>query len=201
MARPRKFDEARVVGAAMDAFWSRGYQATSTRDLSDSTGLGPSSLYNSFGDKHQLYLRSLRTYRERATAAQVDLLRRPGPARERLRELMVQAIDVDLSGGDGPRGCFAINAAMERIGEDAEVKAEVRRNFGAVEEAIRETIARGQLAGEVDPALDAATLARQLLVTYYGLRVLARAEDDRHALVDVVDGALARLEPPPDTAS
>ncbi|WP_028927223.1 TetR/AcrR family transcriptional regulator [Pseudonocardia acaciae] len=195
MARPRKFDEVRVVGAAMDAFWRRGYEATSTRDLCDSTGLGPSSLYNTFGDKHQLYLRSLRTYREQGTAAQVALLRRPGPARERLRELLARAIDDDES--DGPRGCFAINAAMERAAEDPEVKAEVRRNFDAVQAAIRETITRGQLSGELDPSLDAGAAARQLLVTYYGLRVMARTEDDRAVLLGVVDGALARL----DTAS
>ncbi|MER7010064.1 TetR/AcrR family transcriptional regulator [Saccharopolyspora sp. NPDC000359] len=189
MARPRKFDEDRVIDAAMDTFWRRGYEATSTRDLSERTELGPSSLYNAFGDKHQLYLRSLRKYQETATAEQVELLRAPGPVADRLRNLLSTAIDTDLSGTGRP-GCFAINAAIERAAADPDVRDEVRSNFEVVERALRDTLAEGQRSGEIDPERSAEVLARQVLSTYYGLRVLARVQPDRAALLDVVDNLL-----------
>ncbi|MFI0468247.1 TetR/AcrR family transcriptional regulator [Saccharopolyspora sp. 5N102] len=192
MARPRKFDDARVLDAAMDTFWRNGYEATSTRDLSDRTELGPSSLYNAFGDKHQLYLKSLRKYYETATAEQAAVLQGPGPVKDRVRELLADAIDADLSGTDRP-GCFAINAAIERASSDPDVRAEVRRNFTAVEEALRETLAHGQRSGEIDPTRDAETLARQVLSTYYGLRVLARVQDDRQVLMSIVENLLDGL--------
>ncbi|MFF8959617.1 TetR/AcrR family transcriptional regulator [Streptomyces sp. NPDC014894] len=192
MARPRKFDETHAVGSAMEAFWRQGYRATSTRDLSDCTGIGPSSLYNAFGDKRQLYLRTLRQYYSTNTVAQTEVLRAEGPAKSRIRELMVHSIDIDLS-GKGPAGCFAINALIEMGDEDPEVNDELMRHFGAVEEALRETIAQGQRAGEIDPGGDARILARQVLSTYYGLRVLARIQKDRKALMDVVESALAAL--------
>ncbi|MDT0449258.1 TetR/AcrR family transcriptional regulator [Streptomyces hesseae] len=194
MARPRKFDENRVISAVMDTFWRHGYEATSTRDLSESTGLGPSSLYNSFGDKHTLYLRALAFYYERSTTRQVELLRGPGPAKERLRALMVQAIDLDLApeGGD-PDGCFALHAAMERASCDDAVRDEVRRTFATVEDALCATVAEGQAAGEIGSGRDARSLARHVLSTYYGLRVLSRVRDDREALLDVVDSTLAGL--------
>ncbi|WP_372405521.1 TetR/AcrR family transcriptional regulator [Streptomyces luteireticuli] len=195
MARPRKFDETRVIGAVMDAFWRRGYEATSTRDLSEGTGLGPSSLYNTFGDKRQLYLRALRRYYETATDAQIEILERPGPVKDRLRELMLRDIGVgaDTSGTGRPVGCFAINAAIEMASSDPDVKEQVHRHFARVEEALKDTVARGQRAGEIRTDRDAAGLARQVLSTYYGLHVLSRAHDDRRVIEDVVEGALAAL--------
>ncbi|NEY31254.1 TetR family transcriptional regulator [Streptomyces sp. PRKS01-65] len=192
MARPRKFDETHALTAAMETFWRRGYEATSTRDLSDATGLGQSSLYNAFGDKHELYLRALRHYYETHTAEQTAFLDRPGPVKERLRDLMVHALDADLAGPDAC-GCFSINASVERAHADDDVREEVRRHFATVERALTETIARGQRSGEISPQRSAATLARQVLSTYYGLRVLARVQKDRNALLGVVESAVSAL--------
>ncbi|NSC25631.1 TetR/AcrR family transcriptional regulator [Streptomyces albus subsp. chlorinus] len=191
MARPRKFDETHVLTAAMETFWRRGYEATSTRDLSDSTGLGQSSLYNVFGDKRELYLRALRRYYETHTAEQTALLERPGPVKDRLRDLMVHAIDADLADPDAA-GCFSINASVEKADDD-DVREEIRRHFTTVEQALTETIARGQLSGEISPERSAGTLARRILSTYYGLRVLARIQKDRNALLDVVDSTVSAL--------
>ncbi|MFE6775400.1 TetR/AcrR family transcriptional regulator [Streptomyces sp. NPDC057702] len=192
MARPRGFDEDRAVGAAMETFWRHGYEATSTRDLSQSTGLGPSSLYNAFGGKRQLFVRALHRYCATATAHQVEVLRRPGPVRERLRALMVEAVDADLD-PDGPRGCFAVNSAIEAAGDDPEVTEAVRGNFARVEEELYAVLALGQGTGEIRADRDARALARQVQSAYYGLRVLARAQDDREALLTTVDLTLAAL--------
>ncbi|NUS02366.1 MAG: helix-turn-helix transcriptional regulator, partial [Nonomuraea sp.] len=59
MARPRTFEEDRAVEAAMRAFWDAGYEATSTQDLCAATGLGRSSIYNTFAGKRDLFERAL----------------------------------------------------------------------------------------------------------------------------------------------
>ncbi|WP_055566836.1 TetR/AcrR family transcriptional regulator [Streptomyces atriruber] len=192
MARPREFDEDRVVAAAMETFWRHGYEATSTRDLCDSTGLGPSSLYNTFGGKRQLYLRALRRYYDTATAEQVEILRGEGPAKERLRAMMIHAVDADLD-ATGARGCFAINAAVELAGLDPEVREAVRRSFDRVEDELCAVVEAGRGAGEIRSTGDARVVARRVQSTYYGLRVLGRVQDDREVLLATVDGALADL--------
>ena len=58
MARPREFDEATALNAAIDCFWHRGYEATSVRDLGAAMGLSGPSLYNAFGDKRALFVRA-----------------------------------------------------------------------------------------------------------------------------------------------
>lgn len=77
MARPRTFDEGRALDAAMHAFWANGYEATSTQDLCEATGLGRSSIYNTFSSKHDLFKRSLARYIELMTVPQIELLEDP----------------------------------------------------------------------------------------------------------------------------
>ena len=64
MARPRSFDESEVLTAVMTTFWTRGYNATTTRGLEEISGVGIRSLANTFGDKESLFLKALRRYRE-----------------------------------------------------------------------------------------------------------------------------------------
>ena len=62
MARPREFDEGAVLEAAVQCFWSRGYEGDSVRDVADSMGITGASIYNAFGDKRSLYRRALEHY-------------------------------------------------------------------------------------------------------------------------------------------
>ena len=69
MARPREFDEAAALDAAIQRFWSRGYEGTSVRDLAKSMRITGASLYNAFGDKRSLYRRALDCYVEQSFVA------------------------------------------------------------------------------------------------------------------------------------
>lgn len=41
--RPKEFDDVAVIEAAMDVFWSNGYNGSSAQALCDRTGLGRGS--------------------------------------------------------------------------------------------------------------------------------------------------------------
>src|SRR5687767_9218381 len=74
MPRPRAFDEADVLDAAVDCFWRGGLEATSIRDLASEMGINCPSLYNAFGDKRALFIRVLEHYVCRFTRARISLL-------------------------------------------------------------------------------------------------------------------------------
>jgi TetR/AcrR family transcriptional repressor of nem operon len=192
MPRPREFDTAEAVDTALVMFWRRGYAATSSRDLCTGTGLGRGSLYNAFTSKRDLYLRALARYYELGTARAVAILEGTGTIHERIRELMTAVIDTDLADPDR-KGCLAINAAIEMANQDPEVKTAVRQHFERVEGALRDAVERAVLVGELSGGRAPAVTARLVLSSYYGLRVLARATDDREALLDVVTGTLDAL--------
>ncbi|MQA09368.1 MAG: TetR family transcriptional regulator [Pseudonocardiaceae bacterium] len=192
MGRPREFSDPAVVDAAMEAFWEKGYEATTTQDLCTRTGLGRGSLYNAFGSKHRLYEEAVRRYAETWAETQLAVLAEPGSVRERLRDLMLGVIDADLA-DPGRRGCLALNAATESSGRDGDVPALVRRQFADLEQALCRLVEVGQRTGELSADRPPLQVARTFQSTYYGLRVLAKVTDDRGALRDVVEGALAAL--------
>ncbi|UUZ82813.1 TetR/AcrR family transcriptional regulator [Paenibacillus sp. P26] len=190
--RPREFKDTNVIEAAMEVFWEHGFEASSTERLCERTGLGRGSLYNAFGDKHALYEKALRRYQELGIQGQVEILERPGPAKDRLRALMEWAIDQDF-GGTERKGCLAVNAAIELGGKDAAVAQLVGGHVGRLEKALCRVMEEGQASGEITSGRPPMELARFFLSGYYGLRVLGKVVEDRGTLTDVVEGTLAVL--------
>lgn len=191
MPRPREFDEQAAVERAMHAFWDNGFEATSTHTLCEATGLSRSSLYNTFASKHALFQKSLRHYMAQASRRNIDLLRQPGPARQRLRDMYARVIEDECT--PGRRGCFVVNTAAELGGRDAEITDDLRRDAATFVEALREVVLEGQRAGEIDPAADPLALAQFLHSTTSGIRVMARNGAGRAALENIASVALTAL--------
>jgi AcrR family transcriptional regulator len=88
MARPREFDEASALDAAMDCFWRDGYEATSVRDLAARMGITGASLYNAFGDKRSLFRAVLQRYAERSTRERIARLESTFPPKQAMRAFL-----------------------------------------------------------------------------------------------------------------
>jgi TetR/AcrR family transcriptional repressor of nem operon len=172
MARPRKFDEDAVVGAAREQFWDGGYAATSVDDLTAATGLGKGSLYGAFGDKHALFLRALDDYCIDATGRVLAQLRRPGvSAYERLAE-HVRSVAADIASDTGRRGCMMAKSAAELGANDADVGQLINASFAKWQSALTDCIAEAQRDGTVSAATDPEALATMLLGMIRGFEAL-----------------------------
>jgi len=193
MARPREFDEERVLEAVMERFWQTGYEGTSAQDLVTATGLGRGSLYAAFTSKDGLFEQALIRYRTR-TQGHVEKLRAQPSATQALRELMIDVLDADRPSPPA-RGCLATNSAIEMAGRNPRIADLVRRNFAILRQGIEEAIIRGQNAGEFAREADATTLALFVFNTIQGLHVMAKTigPDERGMLVGVVDHTLSAL--------
>lgn len=184
MARPREFNAGIVLERAMQAFWAKGYEATSLDDLCAATGLSRSSLYASFGDKHALLLCALDRYEELSAARIAEALGRRMPVRKAIAALLNEFID-RIVAGPGRLGCFIGNCAAELARHDREAQARVRRSLARTEEQFRVSLERAQMRGELAPNTDARELARFLTSGIHGLRLVGKANPDRAALDDI----------------
>lgn len=174
MARPRSFDEADVVEAARDQFWSRGYSATSVDDLTAATGLGKGSLYGAFGDKHSLFVRALDDYCVTANDRVSAQLRRPGiPAIDRLAD-HVRAVVADVVADTERRGCLMARSAAELGGADADVDRIVGASLRRWRSDLVDCLVEAQGDGAITAGADPQALATMLLGLIRGFEVLRK---------------------------
>jgi TetR/AcrR family transcriptional repressor of nem operon len=189
--RTKEFDPDLVLGRALDAFWERGYEKTSMQDLVDRMGIGRRSLYDTFGDKHSLFLRALRRYADERTAEQLDLIERATDAREGLRALLESSV---VGGSVRHRGCMTVNTATEATVVDEEACALARRQLADGEAIVRAVVDRGQREGSIPADRDAAALSSVIANAWLGLRVRVRAGTGTDELMAGAAAVLALLD-------
>jgi TetR/AcrR family transcriptional repressor of nem operon len=192
MARPREFNRDEVLERAMQVFWSKGYAATSMRDLTEAMGLSKSSLYDTFGSKHDLFLESIDFYRDNVTIQVRSVAELEKPAMQVIAAVLGRAVDRILE-PNGRRGCFLNNCAVEIGPIDDKAAERLRAGFGVMEETFLRLVRRAQLEGAISPTRDALSLARYLTSTVNGIMVIGKANPDRAVLDDIVRVAMASL--------
>ena len=190
MGRTKEFDPDTVLRAALDLFWHKGYEATSIQDLVDHLGIGRASIYATFGNKHELYLKALQRYRESDTV--VSRLSQPGSAIAAIRALLHERVEEILADSDH-KGCFAINTAAECLPGDDQLTRQVEAAWNTVETAFIGALYRAQAQGELAADRDPRALGGFLITVLEGLYALAKVPDSQR-LRDATRVALSILD-------
>ena len=173
MARPREFNNEKVLGALKDVFWEHGFEGTSYSDIIKATGLQKGSLYAAFGDKRALYQCALAQYDAQEVAAGVKMMRDSNiPAKRRLQNLMQGPIDAAES-KRGRWGCLLCNAAIEQAPIDKDTESSVLVSMERLEGAIG--IVLKDMPSFATAPKKRSAKAKSLLAGYFGLRVLVKA--------------------------
>src|SRR5471030_2195899 len=112
MARTKDFDENEVLNKAIDIFWHKGYNGTSMQDLVDGLGISRSSLYDTYGDKHTLFIKALESYQNEGSRKICAIVNSAAPAKETIKQLL-DLITGELLVDQIHKGCFMVNAEVE----------------------------------------------------------------------------------------
>jgi TetR/AcrR family transcriptional regulator, transcriptional repressor for nem operon len=193
MARTKDFDETEVLAKAIKLFWQKGYNGTSMQDLVDNLQISRSSLYDTFGDKHQLYLKALDSYKQTEGAKRCQILNGSVPAKVAIRQLMDLTIQEMLRDKQN-KGCFLINSAVETAPHDKDANAIVCQNERQLEDAFCEVIKKGQADGEISSKQTPRALARFLFNTIVGIRVNGKSTTDKTVFDDIIHLTMSVLD-------
>ena len=187
VGRPREFEEDRVLNVAMNIFWNQGYEGTSLKDLCSATGLHKGSLYQAFGDKHQLFLRSLKYYMEQSfkeVAASAYLYDSP---MANLRSLLNEITTKCIKG----EGCMVINSLVEMAPHDQEVKQMIDQSYAMKQRFLTDLIDRTQRDGEITIKQEPDRLAAVLMVTLAGLAATVKGFSNTDHVIYVLEDVLS----------
>jgi TetR/AcrR family transcriptional regulator, transcriptional repressor for nem operon len=170
--RPRAFDETAVLDTAVDVFWRSGYTHASIAAISASTGLAPSSLYNLYGSKLNLFACALDRYLD------VTIGRVLEPLEHGSKGLAdVEAFFEGLASGVGPSrppGCLAANTIGEFRDAPPLIAERTERYRRLLRRAFKAALRRAAASGEI-PAEEVGPRAGALLSIVIASSLLAAA--------------------------
>ena len=181
MARPREFDEMEAMDSAVEVFKAKGYEASSLMDLLKSMKLSKSSLYNSFGTKHELFLSAIDHYAINTEMKLKQRLEEGATAREKLQLILEDSLhygmDKVLS-----RGCFLHNSALERLPHDELAAEKIASGLNRMRKVYIQVLEEGQKNGEISDRHSIETLADLFVNAVLGLHSFARVMPDEERL-------------------
>ena len=177
MARKRKADHDTAIAAALDLFWSQGYDA-STREIEEKTGLTRFTLQTAYGGKEGFFLDTLDAYLDRA-----EQLHFPDPETcdlAGLADWFESVAAPDRIPLIHQRGCLAFNSIADFDRGNAEINKRVQRYLRMFEERVRAILDQAASNGTLTPTLSPNDASRVLVDLLLGLHVTikARVDDD-----------------------
>jgi TetR/AcrR family transcriptional repressor of nem operon len=191
MARPRTFDEEKVLAGAVEAFREGGYEGTSLPALIDRLGICRQSLYSTFGDKRGLYLKALARWGEIEIGAKVALLAGPGSPLENVRTVLRGwAALAPLCPSEG---CLTARAIVE-VHDDPEALAVVEAQVERLDGGFLDALTRAEAAGELKSDVRPERLAHALTTVAYGLGVLSRLPGSGRRIADTVSTMISMVD-------
>ena len=178
MSGKKAFDEDKVLRAALNVFRQRGFAGAGLSELEEATGLNRSSLYNAFGNKEGLFLRSMALFRTVFSQSALNQLNKP-TFRQSLEDFF------EVSGAfampNFPGGCVASLASLEMGGRGGKIAEELDRGINGMIDAVRERCLQAVADGELPKDTNCDDLAALIIATTRGVSVICMATQDSTA--------------------
>lgn len=157
MARTKEFDPQEKLLQARNLFWQKGYQGTSMEDLVQETGLSRGSIYDTYGDKHNLFLQCLEHYVAEAEVCYKTIAAGAVSPMKAVELIVQKAAHTTLQ---EQKSCMAVKVSFELGCSDTKVHEVLKRNADAITAIFRSLLVKAREAGELAPNKDPLLLAR-----------------------------------------
>jgi TetR/AcrR family transcriptional regulator, transcriptional repressor for nem operon len=192
MPKVKQFDKTKVLEAAAGIFRQKGYNGTSIDEVLKATGLSRSSLYDSFKDKHSLYLAALEFYKDREKNAYLTLNEKKLNGIEKIEVLFKEVVNHIINHPDD-NGCLMVNASAEMSKHCEKTSHIVCNNKESIEDLFEQWLKDAQESKVITLSKPPKNYSTFLFNTLCGLKVLSQSGASKHDLSNVVKVSLEAL--------
>jgi len=193
MGRKKAFDPDDILEKAMNLFWQQGYATTSMSELENALGINKFSIYNSFGNKHSLFLQSLDRYHTQRFTLMLLCLTQNITGLGNIQQFFDTLILI-LKSQPTKIGCFLTNTSLELGHKDPEANKIVLSSYRLLEDGFYDCLQLAQHNQEIPPDTPLLDAARSLLITTQGLLTVGKNTDDERLLQSTVSFIMGQLK-------
>jgi AcrR family transcriptional regulator len=192
VARPKEFDRERALEDAIEVFCDHGYEGTSTEGLLDRMGISRQSMYDTFGDKRQLYLEALQHYIATGVAHQIRTLNTSSSPLKGL-EAALNSFAAKAA-IDQVTGCMGIGATCEFGRSDKEISLLIETGDRTLLSALERRITEAKTAGEIAKEVDVRAAAEFFKATIAAMTIAVRRGASAQTLHNIAGMAIRSLK-------
>ena len=187
-----QFDKSEILESLIPLFIDKGYNGTSMQDIVDCTQLNRSSLYNTFGDKYQLYQAVLKRYSERQNGISEQILSINPDVKLALRKFLKNLFVTNQKEGQ-PNGCLLTKCALELSEDQGGIQELLQTRKKVMINALAQVISKGQEQNNIRPDLKPEEMALFFYNTIQGLRVLNANCHNEAETASVIDSLMKQF--------
>ncbi|GAB5401631.1 MAG: TetR/AcrR family transcriptional regulator [Aureisphaera sp.] len=192
MPRSEDFNRDEVLDKAKDVFWMKGYNGTSMQDLVDAMGLNRSSIYNSFGNKMELYQQSLKKYQEESGCLFDKVKEKNRNALESVGLAFLYLLD-EMIHDKQDKGCMLINCYTEMGNQDEQLRTMLEANQSRLHDTFVDLVGQGQEDGSIRKDESSDALAHYLVSAFQGFRITGLNVRDPKILKGIIQNILKTI--------
>lgn len=187
--RPREFDVAEALSAALRVFWTKGYEGASLTDLTAAMGITRPSLYAAFGNKESLFRKALDLYEQEKLAYVGEALKAP-TSRQVAERLLRGALEMQTSDCE-PRGCMRVIGSVTCGPEAESIRADLMNRRQSSQRAICERLERAKGEGDLPADTNVEGLCAYMGAILQGLAIQGASGAPKTQLEALVETSLA----------
>lgn len=186
--RPRVFDMDEALDKALEIFWKRGYEGASITELTEALGINKPSLYAAFGNKEELFKKSLSRYLAGPVAFIQEAINQP-TAFGVAESFLINAVEF-FTDTKHPKGCLIVQAALSDSADSLIVKGLLAEYRYSYEYLLANRFEKAKKDGDLPSDTDVQTLAKFLSTLHQGMSVQVTSGASKKELLKIVELAL-----------
>lgn len=193
IGRPKEFEFDEALEAALEVFWTKGYEATSLQDLIEAMDLSKSSFYQTFESKHKLMQSCIKRYQDIINKELIDSFENANSGRSFI-EGAFNALAEKAKSPCGHKGCLIVNCANEFAQKDPAIADLITKATKKTTDIFLMAVKRAQDEGEVSPNKKPLSIARYLVSNICGIQTMIKTGANSTMIKEISGVALQVLD-------